>query len=71
MRLPNPWTTPLVTIPVAGDLLGMSRSQAFRAARIGELPTLRLGGGRRVPTAALYGLLGLPVPPRPIAPAIR
>lgn len=60
----------MVTIPVAAQLLGMSRTGAYRAARAGELPTIRLDGGRRVPVAALYTLLGLPVPPRPSRPVI-
>jgi hypothetical protein len=61
-RLPNPYAVPIVTVPVAGQLLGMSRRSAYRAAGTGELPTIRLDGGLRVPVAALYVLLCLPVP---------
>jgi len=67
VRLPDPWTVTVVSVPVAGELLGMSRAAAFRAAGKGELPTIRLDGGLRVPVARLYVLLGLPVPPRPPA----
>jgi excisionase family DNA binding protein len=54
---------PVVSVEVAGQLLGMSRSAAYRAADRGEIPTIRLGGGLLVPVAALYALLLLPVPP--------
>jgi hypothetical protein len=53
---------PVVTVEVAGQLLGMSRSAAYRAAAAGELPTIRLGHGLRVPVGALYVLMLLPVP---------
>lgn len=65
-RLPNPYTVPVVSVEVAGQLLGMSRAAAYRAADRGEIPTIRLGG-RWVPVGALYALLCLPVP----APAAR
>jgi excisionase family DNA binding protein len=32
-----------LTIPQAADLLGISLSKAYEAARAGELPTLRVG----------------------------
>lgn len=69
-RLPDPWAVPIVTVDVAADLLGMSRTAAYRAAQSGELPTIRLDGGYRVPVAALYLLFALPVPPRPRAPVV-
>jgi hypothetical protein len=69
-RLPNPWATPLITVPVAGELLGMTRAAAYDAAGRGELPTITLAGGKRVPVAALYELLGLPLPGRSAAPII-
>jgi hypothetical protein len=53
---------PVVSVEVAGQLLGMSRSAAYRAADRGEIPTIRLGE-LLVPVAALYALLLLPVPP--------
>jgi len=60
-RLPNPYAVPVVTVEVAGQLLGMSRAAAYRAAAAGELPTIRVGG-LWVPVGALYALLCLPVP---------
>ena len=67
--LPNPWTVPVVTIEVAGQLLGFSRAHAHRAAAAGDLPIITIGTARRVPVADLYRMLGLPVPPRPVTPA--
>ena len=69
-RLPSPWSVPVLTVPVAGQLLGMSERSAYRAAARGELPTIPVAGDARVPTSALYALLGLPIPPRPAAPMI-
>lgn len=50
-----------VTIAVeeAGELVGMSRSAAYRAAARGQLPTVRLGRRLRVPTAKFLTMLGL------------
>jgi len=62
-RLPNPYAVPVVSVEVAGQLLGMCRSSAYEAAGRGELPTITLNGSLRVPVAALYALLLLPVPP--------
>ena len=64
-RLPNPWTVPVVTVPIAGLLLGMSRATAYVAAARGEIPTITLNGRRHVPVAGLYELLALPLPPQP------
>jgi hypothetical protein len=61
-RLPSPYAVPVVTVEVAGSMLGLSRSSAYGAARRGELPTITLNGRLGVPVAALYVLLGLPVP---------
>ncbi|MGI8876141.1 MAG: helix-turn-helix domain-containing protein [Egibacteraceae bacterium] len=49
-----------ITIEEAGELLGISRRSAYRAAAAGELPTLRLGRRLLVPTPRLLALLGLP-----------
>jgi hypothetical protein len=69
-RLPNPYTVPVVTVETAGQLLGMSRRAAYRAASDGSLPTILVAGALRVPVADLYRLLRLPVPVRTIAPVI-
>lgn len=66
--LPNPWMCPVLTVPIAGELLGLSRTGAYEAARAGELPTITLRGVKHVPVAELYRVLGLPIPVRPAAP---
>lgn len=48
-----------ITVEEAAELVGMSRSAAYRAAARGQLPTLRLGRRLRVPTATLLAMLGL------------
>lgn len=53
---------PTLTVEQAGQVLGLGRSSAYEAARLGTLPTLRLSERRVVvPTAALRAMLGLPV----------
>lgn len=49
---------PTLTIEQAGELLGISRRSAYRAAATGQLPTLRLGRRLLVPTPRLLQLLG-------------
>ncbi len=51
---------PTISVEQAAAVLGISRRSAYRAAAIGELPTLRLGRRLLVPTARLLELLGLP-----------
>jgi excisionase family DNA binding protein len=40
------------------ELLGISRSAAYRAVARGEIPTIRIGRRLLVPTAKLYAMLG-------------
>jgi excisionase family DNA binding protein len=49
----------LLKVETASELLGISRSAAYRAAAAGELPTLRFGRRLYVPTARLLDLLGI------------
>lgn len=59
--LPNATERPTLSIPEAGEVLGISRDLAYRAAARGDIPTVRLGPKRlRVPTAQLLALLGVP-----------
>jgi excisionase family DNA binding protein len=52
-----------MTIPEVAELLGISRSAAYRAVARGEIPTIRIGRRLLVPTAKLYAMLGwLPEP---------
>jgi hypothetical protein len=50
---------PTTTIPVAGRVLGLSRSLSYRSAQTGEIPTLTFGGKKVVPTAWLKRVLGM------------
>jgi hypothetical protein len=52
---------PTLTVKRAGELPGLSRSAAYRAAATGELPTLAFGRRLVVPTFRLLEMLGLPV----------
>lgn len=51
-----------ITVPEAGNLLGLGRGSAYGAARRGEIPTLKIGGRLVVPVPRLLELLGH-VPP--------
>ena len=68
-RLPDPRHQPVLTVPEAGRIVGLSRDAAYRAARTGELPTVRYGRSLRVPTAALLRQLGLDSPSGHAPPA--
>jgi len=48
---------PTISVEEAAELLGVSRSAAYRAARAGQLKTFRLGRKLRVPTAPLLRML--------------
>ena len=50
---------PTITVEEAGELLGLSRSAAYRAADKGDLPTIRFGRRLFVPTPRLLTLLGV------------
>lgn len=47
----------VITVPEAAELLELSRTAAYEAARRGDIPTLRLGRALRVPVHALRALL--------------
>jgi excisionase family DNA binding protein len=49
-----------LTVPEAGEILGISRSSAFQAASNGELPVIRIGKRLLVPRAALERMLDGP-----------
>lgn len=49
-----------LTVPEAGELLGIGRAAAYAAARSGELPVLRIGRKVLVPRARLLAMLGEP-----------
>ncbi|MGY3117903.1 excisionase family DNA binding protein [Bradyrhizobium sp. S3.14.4] len=44
-------------VPEAGAMLGMSRNNAYEAAKKGLIPTIRIGKLIRVPKAAFHKML--------------
>jgi hypothetical protein len=63
VRLPDIKEQPTVSIEEAGQIVGWGRSAAYEAARNGTLRTITISQRRkRVPTAALYRLLEVPLP---------
>jgi excisionase family DNA binding protein len=47
-----------MSVPRAGQYIGVSRAWAYEMAREGRLPTIKIGShGVRVPTAALLRML--------------
>lgn len=50
---------PTINVEEAGEMLGISRRSAYRAAANGDLPALRIGRRLVVPTAQLLELLGM------------
>ncbi len=47
------------SIPEAAKVLGIGRTAAYEAARMGQIPTIRIGKRILVPIAALDRLLSL------------
>ena len=47
-----------ITIPEAGQILGLSRSASYRAAKAGDLATINVGSRLLVPVVWLEELLG-------------
>ena len=45
------------SIMEAGEILGLSRESAYRAAKLGTIPTIKIGKRVLVPRAALERLL--------------
>jgi hypothetical protein len=61
ITIPDPQQRPTITVPEAGQLIGLSRPSAYEAARRGDIPTLKIGRRRVVPTARLLEMLGIGV----------
>jgi excisionase family DNA binding protein len=49
---------PTISVEHAAELLGVSRSAAYRAAKAGQFVTFRVGRRLLVPTAPLLRMLG-------------
>jgi excisionase family DNA binding protein len=58
----NTTLPPTISVEQAGELLGVSRRSAYRAASRGQIPTVRIGRRLLVPTQRLLDLLGLDRP---------
>jgi excisionase family DNA binding protein len=56
---PRPAERPTLTVEEAAKLLGISRGSAYEAARVGDLPVLRIGRRYLVSTARLAAMVGL------------
>jgi hypothetical protein len=58
--VPDDWRDrPTLSVPVAGAILGIgSRGSSYRAARLGQIPTIQLGCNKVVPVAKLRRMLG-------------
>ena len=70
-RLPDPHDTPLLTVEEAAEVLGISRSTAYRRVDDGTLPVLRLGDRTtRVVTGELLRLLAIDAPQQPRSAAV-
>ncbi|WP_370324042.1 helix-turn-helix domain-containing protein [Euzebya sp.] len=52
-----------ITVQQAADVIGISRSSAYRAVDRGDLPVVRFSGRLHVPVAVLLALMGLTEPP--------
>lgn len=62
-------TEPTVDVAVAARVLGIGKNAAYRAREAGDIPSIKVGGQYRVPTAKLREMLGLPMQsPAPKAP---
>lgn len=51
-----------ITVEHAAEILGISRSSAYRAAARGEIPVIRIGRRLLVPTAKFLAMLGMTGP---------
>jgi len=52
-----------ISVTEAGQILGISRTAAYEAARNGQIPTVRIGRRLLVPVAALERLLAVRAQP--------
>lgn len=59
LTIPSPEEQPTVDVPFAGRALGIGKNAAYDAVKRGDIPSIRVGGKIRVPTAALRRMLRL------------
>ncbi|WP_246101901.1 helix-turn-helix domain-containing protein [Methylobacterium terricola] len=58
-------TEPTVDVALAARVLGIGKNAAYRAREAGDIPSIKVGGQYRVPSAKLREMLG--IKPEPIA----
>lgn len=63
----DPRTRPTLTVDETAAVLGIARSTAYESVRNGEIPSIKVGRRRLVPTAALRRLLELDAEPHTAA----
>lgn len=56
--------SPTVSVETAGAALGLGRASAYKAAKCGQLPSIRLGRRLVVPSGILLRMLGADLPPQ-------
>jgi len=49
----------VVTVPEAGEVLGIQRASAYRAVHRGDIPVIKIGRRLLVPVPKLREMLGL------------
>src|SRR4051794_36701748 len=59
ISMPNAEAEPTISVERAGSILGVCRNTAYEAAKLGQIPTIRIGKRLLVPTAAFLRLLDL------------
>jgi hypothetical protein len=52
---------PTMSVPDAGELIGLSRNKSYQAAAEGLIPTIRFGKRLVVPTMPLKRMLGITI----------
>ena len=62
MKLSDLHDRATITVPEAGEVLGLSRKSAYLACDRGDIPTLRLGRRLVVPVPKLLALIGADPP---------
>ncbi|KAB1072176.1 helix-turn-helix domain-containing protein [Methylobacterium planeticum] len=55
-------TQPTVDVVLAGRILGIGKNAAYKAREAGDIPSIKIGGQYRVPSAKLREMLGLSTP---------
>jgi excisionase family DNA binding protein len=59
--VPDPLEQPTISVPEAGAMLGLKSRTSYDAVKRGEIPTIPVGRGYRVPTAVFLRQLGFTV----------